>query len=463
MPTLCWLESANARLSRIEDGIQFISGPCDPWHVISGATKVIADIDDDIATIATLAGVPLRALDSSHREAAAPDRRQCGRDSLVSLWNYSSPFTGETIDPLQAIELCSHWRGLIDMNRHVVGAVGFAAWKRETVAPLLWAGGNRTFPPTPRSVETGDRIFAWKSRVAPSKLIEMERDGARLIEVEDGFIRSVGLGADCIPPLSIVVDSLGAYFDPRSPSELEQLLEEGDFPICIVERARRLRDVIVSAGISKYGGNTRKIARRAENRIHILVPGQVEDDRSVQCGGGDVRTNLELLRRVRLKAPGAYVLYKPHPDVEAGHRVGAVPEEQAAQYADEVVRNHSITPLIDMVDEVHVNTSLAGFEALLRGKPVTTHGVPFYAGWGLTHDLGAAPARRTAIRTLDELVSAVLLLYPRYLDPETGLPCTPEILIRRLADATSTRSGGYLVPLRRLQGFLRRHARLMRA
>jgi capsular polysaccharide export protein len=66
---------------------------------------------------------------------------------------------------------------------------------------------------------------------------------------------------------------------------------------------------------------------------------------------------------------------------------------------------------------------------------VTVHGVPFYAGWGLTIDRGPVPARRTARRTLDELVAAALLLYPRYLDPLTGLPCPAEVLVGRLAAA----------------------------
>ena len=76
-------------------------------------------------------------------------------------------------------------------------------------------------------------------------------------------------------------------------------------------------------------------------------------------------------------------------------------------------------------------TSLAGFEALLRGKPVTTYGQPFYAGWGLTEDLCPVP-RRTRRRSLDELVAGALILYPRYLDPVTGLRCTPELLVERL-------------------------------
>jgi capsular polysaccharide export protein len=286
-------------------------------------------------------------------------------------------------------------------------------------------------------------------------LAQLERAGAELVEVEDGFIRSVGLGANCVPPLSLVVDRLGVHFDPHQPSELERMLEQDSFAADVIARARSLRELIVAAGVSKYAVGGRALHRRTGAR-HVLVPGQVEDDRSVLCGGGAVTTNIELLRRVRRDAPDAYILYKPHPDVEAGHRVGALPDEAAAELADEIVRGSPITSLIDLCDAVHVNTSLAGFEALLRHKPVTTHGVPFYAGWGLTRDLGAVPARRTTRRSLDELVAAALLLYPRYLDPVSGLPCTAEVLVRRLAEGQARPAAGPLVPLRRLQGLVRR-------
>ena len=105
-----------------------------------------------------------------------------------------------------------------------------------------------------------------------------------------------------------------------------------------------------------------------------------------------------------------------------------------------------------------MNTSLAGFEALLRGKQVTTHGVPFYAGWGLTKDLGPVPLRRTARRTLDELIAATLLLYPRYLDPVTGLPCPAEVVVSRLT-CRNQRDPRLLVSVRRLQGKLMRTLR----
>ena len=255
-----------------------------------------------------------------------------------------------------------------------------------------------------------------------------------------------------MPPLSIVVDRKGVHFDATQPSDLEDLLQNGSFDDEIVNRAGDLRELIVASGVSKYGSGSAQLSRRVADRRHVLVPGQVEDDRAVLGGGGPVTSNLDLLKRARGEAPDAYIIYKPHPDVEAGHRVGRITESECLKVADEVVRDQPISALIDLVDEIHVNTSLAGFEALLRSKPVTTHGVPFYAGWGLTRDLGPVPERRTARRSLDELVAAVLLLYPRYLDPVTGLPCPPEVLVQRIAEGAAAQQGGAVVQLRRLQG-----------
>jgi capsular polysaccharide export protein len=66
------------------------------------------------------------------------------------------------------------------------------------------------------------------------------------------------------------------------------------------------------------------------------------------------------------------------------------------------------------------------------------------------------PARRTRRRTIDELTAAALLIYPRYLDPVTGLPCPAEIAVARLT-AGQDRDPGLLVAMRRLQGrFMRR-------
>jgi capsular polysaccharide export protein len=259
--------------------------------------------------------------------------------------------------------------------------------------------------------------------------------------------------------LSIIVDELGPHFAPGAPSVLEKLLQEGRFSNDLLERARALREAIIAGGLSKYEtGATSKLPRPGGQRRHVLVPGQVEDDRAVTSGGA-LSTNLELLRRAR-NAVGqdAYLIYKPHPDVLAGHRRGWISDTDMAVLADHVEAEQPMAALIAMVDELHVNSSLAGFEALLRGKQVTVHGAPFYAGWGLTIDRGPIPSRRTANRTLNELVAAALLLYPRYLDPETGLPCSAEVLAQRLATGTvELRSPARaVVALRRSLGQIKR-------
>jgi len=82
--------------------------------------------------------------------------------------------------------------------------------------------------------------------------------------------------------------------------------------------------------------------------------------------------------------------------------------------------------------------------------------VPFYAGWGLTTDLGQIPVRRSRRLAIDELVAGALLLYPRYLDPVTRLPCPPEILVRRLSSNGGREDEGLVVRLRRLQGRCKR-------
>ena len=434
-----------------------VSGECDPWHMLSRSTALVAEADDEVCVVAALLGIPCYDFDLDQTsEAASSDRVKRVIEALCGT-AFENPFTGEAMDAHAVAALCGFWRQLIDSNRGIVGGVGFAFWKQSHIAPLLWSGSSPfRFLRSLDHTKASDSVAMWRAKLAPGTAAELERRNVAAIEVEDGFLRSRGLGADCIPPLSITADRLGAHFDPSQPSELEILLEKGRFDAPILDRARELRSLIVQAGIGKYERGSVVIERRAAGRRHILVPGQVEDDRAVLAGGCGLVSNLELLSRVRQQAPDAYILYKAHPDVLAGHRRGSIPDRDCLMFADEVIGDVPIASLISMVDEVHVNTSLAGFEALMRGKKVTTYGVPFYAGWGLTDNLGPVPARRTAKRTLDEMVAATLLVYPRYLDPVTGLPCPAEVAVARLS-ASDDRAQGLIVSMRRLQGkFMRR-------
>jgi len=437
-----------------------VSGDCDPWHMLSRASALLIEAGDELQLIAALLKVPCHLFDpaSSSVKLAVANAPRLAAETFGDC--FANPFTGESMNALAAIELCGFWRRLIDSNRDIAGGIGFAFWKQAQVAPLLWGGSSpfRFLRGRLPATESATAIAAWRSKAGSQLDAELERRNIALVEVEDGFLRSRGLGADCVPPLSITVDRMGAHFDPARPSELEQLLEDGRFDDALLERARKLLRLIVDKGIGKYESGAAHLERPAGERRHILVPGQVEDDRAVQTGGCGLVSNLDLLARVRAQAPEAYILYKPHPDVVAGHRRGSVADAECLRFADEIVGALPIASLIAMVDEVHVNTSLAGFEALLRGKAVVTHGVPFYAGWGLTRDLGPVPARRMAKRTVDELVAAALLLYPRYLDPVTGLPCPAEVLVARLIAAAEP-AGDLVVGIRRFQGRLMRRLR----
>ena len=127
---------------------------------------------------------------------------------------------------------------------------------------------------------------------------------------------------------------------------------------------------------------------------------------------------------------------------------------QPDRWADVTLTDTPIGPLLARVDAVWTITSLAGFEALLRGCTVTTLGAPFYAGWGLTRDLGPVPARRRAgpRPSLEALVHAVLIDYPRYRDPVTGLPCPVEIVVERLESGRVPRPSRANRALSKLQG-----------
>jgi len=454
---LVWADQSHAAWEG--EDLDLESGELDPWHLLSRASQLVCHAGDEVMLVAGLLGVPVSFVLASGaisepRPLTRGELRTAVRDQLLTSRQYHDPFSDQPISVAAAILLCSSWRELINSNRDLAAAFGFAAWKRPTTEALLWSGFRPVAFDRPlRELPAKAAVAVWMSRVSPQVLTALGRRQVQLIEVEDGFIRSAGLGANCVPPLSIVVDRLGVHFDSRQESELEQLLQHGGFDEALLKRAEAVRCELIARGLSKYGVGAVLVERRGSRR-HILVPGQVEDDRAVLANPGGALSNLRLLKEVRAAAPDAYIIYKPHPDVEAGHRTGAIPDAVTRTLADEIMRDQSITSVIAMVDEVHVNSSLAGFEALLRGKPVTTYGVPFYAGWGLTTDRGPPTERRTARLTLPELVAGTLLVYPRYLDPVTGVPCPIEVIIQRLSQPETRIGQGWLVSLRRIQGRL---------
>jgi len=214
------------------------------------------------------------------------------------------------------------------------------------------------------------------------------------------------------------MDRRGMYYDATRESDLECLLQCTQFAPGLLARAAALRERIVASGITKYSVGERAWRRPGRARV-ILVPGQVESDASLRLGARSIRTNLALVRAVRAANPDGYLVYKPHPDVAAGLRARGTHEQHVRDFCDEVVTEVAMGTLLGQVDEVHVLTSLAGFEALLRGRRVVCYGLPFYAGWGLTQDFESLPRRRRRL-TVDQLVAGTLIVYPTYVSRRTG-------------------------------------------
>ena len=257
------------------------------------------------------------------------------------------------------------------------------------------------------------------------------RDKAHQYVIEDGFIRSVGLGVHFNRPVSLICDRAGIYYDATRPSDLENLLNNTTCNEWDLSRAEQLVKTLLTHQVTKYNVGLNHVPKLPDNRLIILVPGQVEADASLAYGSAEIKTNLALLEQVRNTNPKAFIIYKPHPDVVAGQRDKGTPLEQSIPDADLVVTNCDMALLLNQVDEVHTMTSLTGFEALLRGKKVVTYGMPFYAGWGLTEDRLECK-RRVATHSLLSLVAITLLYYPTYIDPLSRRACSAEQALLRI-------------------------------
>ncbi len=264
-------------------------------------------------------------------------------------------------------------------------------------------------------------IMAW-GRDAEDSAAEQLLDQHRVARMEDGFVRSVGLGSNFTAPRSLVVDDLGIYFDATRLSRLEQLLENRDCTDAEIRRAESLIELLLNNGISKYTSADcaiSDISFYAGKRV-LLVVGQVQGDASLRYGSEEIDSNIKLLQAVRADNPDSLIVYKPHPDVVSGNRTDGIASYREIQsLCDHVETGLSIEITLNLCEQVHTMTSLAGLEALLCGKEVVTYGKPFYAGWGLTKD-HCDFERRSRKRTLAELVYICYIEYPGYLDIESG-------------------------------------------
>lgn len=364
------------------------------------------------------------------RRQATPNLQQLVAAAYVRYCRYVDPFTGQLTDPLTVARQLARQKACDSAFAGITTVLGVKRHKQHNIRRLFTSrwGTLRFAEDSPQLLRQvaaeGGRVLVWAAREPVDLRHRAAALGVPVWRVEDGFLRSCGLGVNNSPALSLVLDRTGIHYDAATPSDLELTLQHGLFDDAELAEAARLREAIVARGASKFNLRQGPAPRlgAAPGQQRILVPGQVEDDASVRSSGGGVGSNLRLLQQVRADAPEAWIIYKPHPDVESGKRLGRIAPAQLQGLADQVLQGVDIAELYGQVDALHTLSSTAGFEALLRGVPVVTYGTPFYAGWGLTEDHQPLP-RRSRLITLDQLVAGALLRYARYADVHHALPC----------------------------------------
>jgi len=425
-----------------------------PMSLVQGVDRVYV-VSSQLGFEALLLGKPVTCFGMPFYAGwgATDDRVACprrhSRRSVAEIFaaayllyaRYVHPEQGGRGTIFDVIEHLALQRRMARVNEGELFCFGIQLWKQHYIRPFLKAPGNRVVfarsltEALRKGMSRDSRIVAWGITEPKSVRDWAGREKVPVWRMEDGFIRSVGLGSDLIRPLSLAVDQRGIYFDPRQPSDLETLLNTFSVTADERERAKALISLILSARVTKYNTEFhRHLALEVDpERLTILVPGQVESDASIRLGCERVETNEGLLRKVRATHPTAFVVYKPHPDTLARNRNGHIDAATLRQLCDHVETEVDVIGCIDAVREVHTMTSLAGFDALLRGRRVVAYGRPFYAGWGLTEDRLDIP-RRTRSLTLEDLVVGTLLRYPRYWQPEIGAFVSAESVVRRIAD-----------------------------
>lgn len=316
--------------------------------------------------------------------------------------------------------------------------------------------------PSPRHISDVSALAGWGyTRASEHTRRLADAHNLPYVAVEKGFLCSLRPEDESC---SLVADATGMHYDASRPSDLENLLNDTGWesPALLTE-ARAAMNAVLRHGLSKYNMAPDAppfLLTTPGQRQRILVIDQPVGDHTIAPGQAVGDTFLNMLEQARRHHPGAALFVKSHPDTVPGRKVGHLPRVARECGAVLVPGNVSPLSLLAQADEVYTVTSHMGFEALMLGKPVHCFGLPFYAGWGLTRDAMRC-SRRARRRTVEELFAAAYLLYARYVNPVTGLPCSAREAIRLLAEQRrrNEQNGGYTACL----GFERRRRPLLRA
>ncbi|MFC0471058.1 capsular polysaccharide biosynthesis protein [Halalkalibacter kiskunsagensis] len=341
-----------------------------------------------------------------------------------------------------------HWQVTNYENKDIAFVFNVSKWKQVYLRSYL-AEYEVIYVTTKLEVRIFERlnkshssktIFVWGYSAKPNLVHFAKQKAMPFYRIEDGFVRSKGLGALHNAPYSLCIDKQGMYFDSNQKSDLEDILNHYDFDSNkdLLNRSRNCINQLIELEVSKYNHVQKKnldVIYGEKTRKRILVIGQVEEDASIRYGCATPTTNNDLVKLASKENPEAEIIYKPHPDVLAGKRKMISDPEEVKQIAKIVYEPLSLVDSLKTIDHVYTITSLSGFEALLRGIKVTTVGAPFYSGWGLTDDRQNVSRRKRKLTT-EQLFAGAYILYPIYIDPNTGKRISLEDTISKVSQSS---------------------------
>ncbi len=280
-----------------------------------------------------------------------------------------------------------------------------------------------------------DLIGVWgHSPTAPRGEAVAARKNTPILRVEDSFLRSVGLGRDGDPPLSLNIDRRGVHFDPATPSDLEVILTEHPLDnTALLNRAKAGMAQLQKHHLSKY--NSFDPALPVPDPGYVLVIDQTRKDASVKASGADSNTFREMLFYAQTEHPAARIIIKTHPETAAGHRTGYFGADDASDRISVCDAPVSPWALIEGAIAVYTVSSQLGFEAIIAGHRPVVFGQPFYIGWGLTDDRKPLQRRQRNL-TRAQLFAGAMILYPTWYDPYHDRLCSFEEAAATLASLT---------------------------
>lgn len=392
---------------KIMEGVRLVTGTDAPGPWLKAADHVVT-VSSQLGfealihgTNVTCWGTPFYAARGLTRDIGAQpgyQRQQADLEQLVGAALILAPTTFDAVTgaPSTTLALAHHLVSVRKQHTVLTGPItpkGFSQRKKRHL--------QRFFPKT-HQAQKGTTV-GWGKVNAP-------------IRVEDGFLRSKGLGADLVAPLSWIVDTTGGvHFDHTAPSMCETLLNTHPIDQTLEDRGKAIKSRLLQQGLTKYNIEPNpKIPCPYES--YTLVLGQVEADASLLKS--PIKTNQALIETVQAQTSDTLV-FRPHPDVSSGLRKGSIPTGAIID---------TTTPLLTLIEaatSIHVISSQGGLEALIRDKPVYCHGPAFYAGWGLTQD-SMTFERRTRTLSLNALVAILYDVLPLYNNPTTGMPLSLE-------------------------------------